>query len=101
MFKKKMFWIVLLVLALLGGGGYAAYAYWFAPEEFEEETVLETASVTTGDLAITADGTGLLVASSEVDLAFGSSQAYLLLMFMLVFGGAYLYMTRRAMGQRG
>ena len=35
------------------------------------------------------------------DLAFGSSQAYFLLMFMLLFGGAYLYMTRRAMGQRG
>jgi len=35
------------------------------------------------------------------DLAFGSSQAYLLLMFMLVFGGLYLYMTRRAMGQKG
>jgi multiple sugar transport system permease protein len=35
------------------------------------------------------------------DLAFGSSQAYLLLMFMLVFGGGYLYMTRRAMGPKG
>lgn len=30
------------------------------------------------------------------DLAFGSSQAYLLLLIMLVFGGAFLYMSRRA-----
>ncbi|MEM7132194.1 MAG: sugar ABC transporter permease [Chloroflexota bacterium] len=31
------------------------------------------------------------------DLAFGSSQAYFLLLIMLVFGGAFLVMTRRAM----
>ena len=30
------------------------------------------------------------------DLALGSSQAYLLLLIMLVFGGAFLYMSRRA-----
>lgn len=30
------------------------------------------------------------------DLAFGSSQAYLLLLIMLIFGGAFLYMSRRA-----
>ncbi len=30
------------------------------------------------------------------DLALGSSQAYLLLIIMLVFGGAFLYMSRRA-----
>jgi multiple sugar transport system permease protein len=33
------------------------------------------------------------------DLAFGSSQAYFLLLIMLVFGGAFLYMTRRGMKQ--
>lgn len=33
------------------------------------------------------------------DLAFGSSQAYFLLLIMLVFGGAFLVMTRRAMGR--
>jgi len=33
------------------------------------------------------------------DLAFGSSQAYFLLLIMLVFGGAFLFMTRRAMGR--
>jgi multiple sugar transport system permease protein len=33
------------------------------------------------------------------DLAFGSSQAYFLLLIMLVFGGAFLFMTRRGMKQ--
>lgn len=33
------------------------------------------------------------------DLAFGSSQAYFLLVIMLIFGSAFLYMTRRAMNQ--
>ena len=35
------------------------------------------------------------------DLAFGSSQAYFLLIIMLIFGGAFLILTRRAMGQNG
>lgn len=33
------------------------------------------------------------------DLAFGSSQAYFLLLVLLIFGGAYLVLTRRAMGK--
>jgi HlyD family secretion protein len=78
MFRKKTFWIVILALILVGGGGYAAYARglvpWFAPQEaVEEETTLQTASVTVGDLSITADGSGVLVASSETELAFSSS----------------------------
>jgi multiple sugar transport system permease protein len=34
------------------------------------------------------------------DLAFGSSQAYFLLLIMLIFGGAFIYMTRRGMEQK-
>ena len=33
------------------------------------------------------------------DLAFGSSQAYFLMVIMLVFGGAFLFMSRRALGR--
>ena len=79
MFRKKAFWIALVALILVGGGGgYAAYARgllpWLTPQEVgEQETTLETATVTTGDLSITADGTGMLVASSEVELAFDST----------------------------
>ena len=76
MFRKKAFWIVLLVLALLGGGTYAAYAMdllpWFAPEAITEGTTLETTTVTVGDISITADGTGVLVPASELGLGFDS-----------------------------
>lgn len=33
------------------------------------------------------------------DLAFGSSEAYFLLVIMLVFGGAFLFISRRALGR--
>ena len=33
------------------------------------------------------------------DLAFGSSQAYFLLIVLMIFGRAYLVLTRRAMGK--
>jgi len=35
------------------------------------------------------------------DLAFGSSQAYVLLIFMLIVGSIYLSMVRRSMGEKG
>jgi hypothetical protein len=70
MYRKRVFWIVATALVLAAGGGYAAYAYWLAPEEIVEEgSTLQTAAVTMGDLSITADGTGMLVASSDLSSA--------------------------------
>ncbi len=57
MFRKKWFWIIVIILAL-AGGGYGAYVTWFAPDEAAEtETVMETATVTVGDLSIRGGGT--------------------------------------------
>jgi RND family efflux transporter MFP subunit len=80
MVRKK--WFLIIVVLLLAAGGYAAYASGVAArfipalardEGQEPETLLETATVTVGDLSITADGTGVLVASQEVNLAFGAA----------------------------
>ena len=78
MFRKKTFWIVLIVILLVAGGGYAAYAGgllpWLSPkQETEPETTLQTATVTVGNLSITADGTGVLVPSSTVELSFDTT----------------------------
>jgi len=47
---------------------------WFAPEEVvETESEVQTATVTVGDLSITAAGSGQLAASAEMDLAFSAN----------------------------
>ncbi|MBN1811440.1 MAG: efflux RND transporter periplasmic adaptor subunit [Anaerolineae bacterium] len=78
MFRKKTFWIVLGVILLVAGGGYAAYArglvpWWGSQKSNEPETTFQTSSVTVGNLSITADGSGTLVPSSTVNLSFGAS----------------------------
>ncbi len=73
MFRNKLFWIVIGII-ILAGGGYAAYTFWFAPQEtVESAPAMETGTVTVGDLSITAAGSGQLMASTEVNLAFSSS----------------------------
>jgi RND family efflux transporter MFP subunit len=77
-FRKKTFWIVLIVILLLAGGGYAAYASgilpWLSPQqETEPEITFQTATVTVGNLSITADGSGSLVPSSTVELSFDAT----------------------------
>jgi hypothetical protein len=59
MLRKGKLWLVLLILAVLGGGGYGVYRLWFAPEAGgEAELALQTATVTRGDLSVTAAGSG-------------------------------------------
>ena len=73
MFRKKAFWIGIIALCLVGGG-YWGYSTWFAPVETTVgQTFLQTASVTVGDLSISAAGSGVLVPGSEINLAFSSS----------------------------
>jgi HlyD family secretion protein len=73
--RRRIWWIIPLVLVLVGGGGYYAYAGgyipWFKPQQAAQaQSTLQTATVTVGDLSITADGSGQLVAGSTADLAF-------------------------------
>ncbi|HOU13051.1 MAG TPA: efflux RND transporter periplasmic adaptor subunit [Anaerolineae bacterium] len=71
--KKWLLWIVPLVVALVVGG-YFAYQTWFAPKAAAQtETTVQTGTVTTGDISITAAGSGQLVASAEVNLTFGTT----------------------------
>ncbi|HOT90145.1 MAG TPA: efflux RND transporter periplasmic adaptor subunit [Anaerolineae bacterium] len=73
MLKKKLWWIVPLIL-ILAGGGYFAYRTWFAPKAAAQTTEeVQTATVTVGDISITATGSGQLVASDQANLAFSTA----------------------------
>jgi len=78
MWRKKWLGIVLIVLILLAGGGYLAYVKgwlpWVRPRTVAVGTpTLKTSTVTVGNISITADGSGVLVPSTEVNLGFSSS----------------------------
>ena len=59
---KRRTWLVLLVaLSLVVGGGYIAYTRFYSTASLADEPpepTLETATVTQGDIVITADGSG-------------------------------------------
>jgi HlyD family secretion protein len=75
--KGRRTWIVLAVALLLAaGGGYFAYTRFLSPASVAQEppeTTLETATVTRGDIVITADGSGELVPTTELELTFHTS----------------------------
>lgn len=74
--KRKIWLISIVVLLLAAGGGYVAYTRYFSSVSLAEEPpepTLETATVTQGDIIITADGTGELVPATELTLTFRTS----------------------------
>lgn len=63
---KKITIGILLILLVAAGG----YFIWPKPEAVEETPALQTTKVRSGDLVITATGTGTVLPSAQVDLAF-------------------------------
>ena len=74
--KRKTWLMSLAVLVLVAGVGYAVYTRFFSSASLAEEPpepALETATVTRGDIVITADGSGELVPATELELTFRTS----------------------------
>ncbi len=65
--------IVLVLLAAAGGGGYWAYTHYFTNTSTAQAQTTQTATVTQGDILITADGTGNLLPSDEKSVSFLTS----------------------------
>jgi len=65
--------IVLVLLAAAGGGGYWAYTHYFTKTSTAQAQTTQTATVTQGDILITADGTGNLLPSTEKTVSFLTS----------------------------
>ncbi|MEE8389882.1 MAG: efflux RND transporter periplasmic adaptor subunit, partial [Anaerolineae bacterium] len=74
--KRYAWFITIVVLLVAAGGSYVAYTRYFSPASFAEEPpepILETATVRRGDIVITVDGSGELVAAAELELTFRTS----------------------------
>ncbi|CAN5471545.1 efflux RND transporter periplasmic adaptor subunit [soil metagenome] len=76
MFRKPLFWAIILILII--GGAAAGYYYYTggftrAQTQTAQENQVTTAPVATGDLIIRVDGVGNLLASQELKLGFGTS----------------------------
>ena len=69
MFRKRVFWIFLIIVLALAGGGYGYYRTVYLPGQ-EPEEALMTTQVAQGDLIISVSGTGLLYPARQSELGF-------------------------------
>lgn len=70
--SKRIYWIIALVVIILGAGGFSAYRFWYLPsqEVVSEEAAVQTATARRGDIILYAAGAGTLIPSAEVDVRF-------------------------------
>ncbi len=72
--KRRLVIVILVVVALLAvGGGYVGYQYYtHAQTAAAQAPTMQTATVTRGNIRITASGSGDLLAAKEVAVGFAS-----------------------------
>ncbi len=68
----RLRWIVLGLLMVAAAAGFAYYKLVYVPAHTTTTAAMQTATVRTGSLVISATGSGTLVSQDEVDLAFQS-----------------------------
>ena len=71
-FSRKFLWIAAAAVVMLGAGGFAYYKVVYQAAQTSAEPALQTATVRQGELAISATGSGTLIARKSVDLAFST-----------------------------
>jgi HlyD family secretion protein len=71
MLRRRAFWArLILLLALVAGGGYVYYDRVYRPNHTVAAPTILTAEVRRGDLIVSVSGSGTLTPESEVDLGF-------------------------------
>lgn len=71
---RNRVWILVSILILLIGGGFAFYKYQYLPsQEISAEPQLQTAIIRRGDIILYASGTGTLIPAAEAVFGFESS----------------------------
>lgn len=71
--SRRIILIAVAALVLLGGGGFAYYKLAYLPAHTVQKATLQTAVVKSGDLTITASGTGTLASASTASFGFKTS----------------------------
>jgi HlyD family secretion protein len=67
---NKKGWMIVLVLVLIAGLGYAGFTLWDGRTARAQESTGETVPVRRGTLVMTVEGTGSLAPRADVELAF-------------------------------
>jgi HlyD family secretion protein len=70
MFRKPVFWILVVIILAGAGVGYYYYRQTATTAEAASAAPLQTATVKRGNLVIEADGTGSVISENEVQLGF-------------------------------
>ncbi len=71
MFRKKGFWVLLVITLIVAGvGGTYYFTRVYAVTDATDEKTVQTAVVRRGEIVISASGAGTVIPASQVDLAF-------------------------------
>ncbi len=74
MLKKSAIWVALGIISALLVGGYAFYQYSYLPAQKEAaDSPVKTATARRGELVISANGVGTVIAAQEIAVGFASS----------------------------
>jgi macrolide-specific efflux system membrane fusion protein len=70
---RRALWILLALVILIAGGGYAYYRLAYLPNQTDSEPDMQTTTARQGDLVIYASGSGTLIPAAESSLGFRTS----------------------------